>query len=409
MKSEPPPGWAARALYDLGDYINGRATKPGELISDGVPVIKIAELNRGITAASDQVPAERVADRHWVRTGDLLFAWSGSVGIHVYRGDPAALNQHIFRVIAKRGIDQRFLRYLLIAQLPVFERFVASKRTTMGHVTDADLRRMRVQVPSLDEQRRIACLLGALDDKIDNNRRLATLLDAFCQAEFDYLMARAAMEQPEGWDTLPLGELADVNAVSHSARNHPNEILYVDISSTSNRRIVETRCLRYDEAPSRARRVVRTGDTLVSTVRPERRAMAFVHRAEPNLTASTGFAILTPTNGAPTFVYRAATSDACIDHLTAAANGSAYPAVNPSVLADWRVPAPADRGVAFEELARPLEAHIWALQQQSSTLAAIRDALLPQLISGQIRVSDSVNPDEVIEPAAEAVAAAAPR
>ena len=60
--------------------------------------------------------------------------------------------------------------------------------------------------------------------------------------------------------------------------------------------------------------------------------MAFVHRATSEMTASTGFAVLTPTVGAPTFVYRSATSDACIAQLVAEVSGSAYPAVNPDVL-----------------------------------------------------------------------------
>lgn len=126
--------------------------------------------------------------------------------------------------------------------------------------------------------------------------------------------------------------------------------------------------------------------------------MAFVARAEPNLTASTGFAVLTPTRGAPTFVYRVATSDACIDDLAAAATGSAYPAVSPAVLAEWRVPTPPDMGFDFEEIAGPLESAIAALDQESATLACIRDTLLPKLISGEIRVPDTADPDEVIGP-----------
>jgi restriction endonuclease S subunit len=75
--------WREFALWDLAEYINGRATKPTELCSfGGVPVIKIAELNRGITDQTDRIPAELVASEHWIQDGDLLFAWSGSVGIY---------------------------------------------------------------------------------------------------------------------------------------------------------------------------------------------------------------------------------------------------------------------------------------------------------------------------------------
>jgi type I restriction enzyme, S subunit len=172
MSFETPADWVRRPLYDLADYINGRATKPSEIAPSGVPVIKIAELNRGITDQTNRVPREAVQDKHWVRPGDLLFAWSGTVGIHLYEGELGALNQHIFRVVSAPGIDQGFLRCLLDAQMPVFNARVADKRTTMGHVTVADLKALSVLVPPLSEQRRIAEVLGALSAYAEAERKV---------------------------------------------------------------------------------------------------------------------------------------------------------------------------------------------------------------------------------------------
>jgi type I restriction enzyme S subunit len=176
--------WQEVALWDVAEYINGRATKPSELASNGVPVIKIAELNRGITEETDRIPAELVEEKHWVSPGDLLFAWSGSVGVYRYVGPKAALNQHIFRVLAKPGIDQGFLRYLLLSCIPLFHFHVQDKRTTMGHVTKRDLQKIRVRIPPLHEQRAIAHILGTLDDKIELNRRMSETLEAMARALF---------------------------------------------------------------------------------------------------------------------------------------------------------------------------------------------------------------------------------
>jgi type I restriction enzyme S subunit len=134
--------------------------------------------------------------------------------------------------------------------------------------------------------------------------------------------------------------------------------------------------------------------------------MAFIHEAGVGLTGSTGFAVVTPHGAAPTFVYRWVTSDACIDHLAASASGSAYPAVNSSVLASWRVPLPPDGGEEYGAFARPTEARRHALAAENDTLTAVRDALLPKLISGQIRVPDTADPAELIQLAAETLAAA---
>jgi very-short-patch-repair endonuclease len=194
-----PGEWREVALWDIAEYINGRATKPSELASNGVPVIKIAELNRGITEETDRIPPELVEEKHWVSPGDLLFAWSGSVGIYRYTGPKAALNQHIFRVVAKPGIDQDFLRYLLLSCVPLFQLHVQDKRTTMGHVTKKDLQRIRVRIPPLQEQRAIAHILGTLDDKIELNRRMSETLEAMARALFkawfvDFEPVRAKME-----------------------------------------------------------------------------------------------------------------------------------------------------------------------------------------------------------------------
>ena len=191
--------WREIALWDIAEYINGRATKPSELASNGVPVIKIAELNRGITEETDRIPPELVQEKHWVSHGDLLFAWSGSVGIYRYTGSKAALNQHIFRVVGKPGIDQGFLRYLLLSCMPVFHLHVQDKRTTMGHVTKQDLQRIKVRVPPLQEQRAIAHILGTLDDKIELNRRMSETLEGMARALFkawfvDFEPVRAKLE-----------------------------------------------------------------------------------------------------------------------------------------------------------------------------------------------------------------------
>jgi type I restriction enzyme S subunit len=188
-------------------------------------------------------------------------------------------------------------------------------------------------------------------------------------------------------------------------RSHPIEIEYIDISGTSPRRIRETTRYAWHDAPSRARRVVRPGDTLISTVRPERRSLVFIATTRPNLIASTGFAVLSHSGVAPTLLYRAATSDDAIAHFSSAATGSAYPAVHPDVIAAWEFVLPDDRGEAFERLTRPLEDLRWQVFDENRTLVAVRDALLPKLVSGKIRVPESYDPDDVLDTLVERAAA----
>ncbi len=111
-----PKGWARTTIGEIAELVNGRAFKTSEWTSDGLPIVRIQNLNR------QDAPFYRysgpVAEKHMVRAGDLLFAWSGtpgtSFGAHVWRGPDAVLNQHIFNVRIDNNLaDREFLRFLI--------------------------------------------------------------------------------------------------------------------------------------------------------------------------------------------------------------------------------------------------------------------------------------------------------
>jgi type I restriction enzyme S subunit len=412
--------WRETTLWDIADYINGRATKPSEVCSDGVPVIKIAELNRGITETTDRVPPELVEDRHWVNPGDLLFAWSGSVGIYRYNGPKAALNQHIFRVVAKEGIDQQFLRYLLLSCMPIFNLHVQDKRTTMGHVTIKDLQRIKVQVPPLAEQRAIAHILGTLDDKIELNRRMSETLEAIAHALFkawfvDFEPVRAKLEGrwrrghslpglpahlydhfpnrlveselgeiPEGWEVVELGRL-----ISFEKGKKPTTTFPTPCEGCLPVILMET----FDGstayyAMSEKMVIAQAHDVLMVM---DGASSGRVETGYHGVVGST-IAKIVPSEGSRIghrFVYYALkTLEPEIgEHLT----GTSIPHADKGWIARQKVCLPKDGKLlaVFEEIAGQKRKRIEALRAESRTLAALRDALLPKLIRGEIRVKDA--------------------
>jgi type I restriction enzyme S subunit len=419
--------WREIALWDIAEYINGRATKPSELASNGVPVIKIAELNRGITEETDRIPPELVEEKHWVSPGDLLFAWSGSVGIYRYTGPKAALNQHIFRVVAKPGIDQGFLRYLLLSCVPLFQLHVQDKRTTMGHVTKKDLQRIRVRIPPLQEQRAIAHILGTLDDKIELNRRMSETLEAMARALFkawfvDFEPVRAKMEGrwqrgqslpglpahlydlfpdrlvdselgeiPEGWRVVELEQVIEINPPRVLRRGQCAP--YLDMASMPTRGHVP---LRVVERPYTSGTRFTNGDTLLARITPclENGKTAFVDFLAPNEVGwgSTEFIVLRPKPPLPAeFGYCLARDPDFREFAIQSMTGtSGRQRVQPEALARYLLVVPSD-GVAkaFGALVEPWFRKASASERESRTLAALRDALLPKLIRGEIRVKDA--------------------
>jgi type I restriction enzyme S subunit len=419
--------WRETTLWDIADYINGRATKPSEVCSDGVPVIKIAELNRGITETTDRVPPELVEDRHWLNPGDLLFAWSGSVGIYRYNGPKAALNQHIFRVVAKEGIDQQFLRYLLLSCMPIFNLHVQDKRTTMGHVTIKDLQRIKVQVPPLPEQRAIAHILGTLDDKIELNRRMSETLEAIAHALFkawfvDFVPVRAKMEGrwrrgqslpglpahlydhfpdrlvdselgeiPEGWEVTRLAQVIEIDPPRPLPKGQVAP--YLDMANMPTQGHAPNQVV---ERPYAGGSRFTNGDTLLARITPslENGKTAFVDFLPPEGVGwgSTEFIVMRPKPPLPPeFGYCLARYPSFREFAIQSMTGtSGRQRVQSDALARYPLVVPSEViAKAFGQLVEPLFQKSSQCVRESRTLAALRDALLPKLVRGEIRVRDA--------------------
>ena len=150
-------------------------------------------------------------------------------------------------------------------------------------------------------------------------------------------------EVPAHWNTRPLKRWVTINAEVLPEATAPDRVFrYVDIGSVGTGTLTqEPQRLRFAGAPSRARRVVHNGDTLVSTVRTYLKAIYFVDGEADELVCSTGFAVLTPRVGTvPQFVSYLAQSNAFTNRVTADSVGIAYPAVAESRLGSFHVAVP---------------------------------------------------------------------
>ena len=148
---------------------------------------------------------------------------------------------------------------------------------------------------------------------------------------------------PEHWSTLPLKRWVTINAEVLPETTVPDRSFrYVDIGSVGTGILIQKpQRIRFADAPSRARRVVRNGDTLVSTVRTYLKAIYFVDGEADQLVCSTGFAVLTPRVGTvPQFVSYLVRSNAFTDRVAANSVGIAYPAIAESRFGSLHVSVP---------------------------------------------------------------------
>jgi type I restriction enzyme S subunit len=228
-----------------------------------------------------------------------------------------------------------------------------------------------------------------LDDKIESNRRIwVTTLDLL---EASRVRLAGAAEVT----TATLGDLVAFNASTLKPGAPDARLVYVDIASVSPGTIDVWQEMRWSDAPSRARRGVSDGDVIFSTVRPTRRSFSVILDPDPEVVVSTGFAVMTPRAIGTTFLLATVADAEFVTYCEGASQGSAYPAVSPDAMAKYAVRLPAERELLhMESELMPVLRRGHCALTENFTLAALRDALLPELLSGRLRVREA---EKVIE------------
>jgi len=172
---EIPRGWKARSLYETAEFINGAAFKSEDFCdpSQGLPIVKIAELKDGINAQTKF--SIRVLDqKQLIDTGELLYSWSGSpdtsLDVFLWTKGRGLLNQHIFKVVTPTIAQKRFVFYLLKFLKPTLIEIARNKQTTgLGHVTVADMKRLYVCSPAQNVLVAFDNKVAPLFDRVFNN------------------------------------------------------------------------------------------------------------------------------------------------------------------------------------------------------------------------------------------------
>ena len=415
-------GWTRKPLGDVADVISGYAFNSSEFGERGVPVIKIKNIRVGSVDLSEADRVDEkfltIPERYHVRAGDILISLTGShisqpnsvvgrVARHTACLPTCLLNQRGGKVMVRdrSSCDLSFLFYALSE--PETMRAIAMMAhgaASQANVSPSQVESVEIPFPPLPVQRRIAGILSAYDELMENSQRRIRLLEAMARAlyrewfvhfrfpghEKHPHVASPLGDIPQGWEVKKLADVADVNRAQINARSAPDELHYIDIASVSPGQIDSITSYVFADAPGRARRIVQHGDVLWSCVRPNRRSHAQVMHPEPDTIASTGFAVLTATKVPFTFLYFATTTDDFVAFLTNNATGSAYPAVSGATFekADLLIP-PAPLLKKFGAATIPMAEQIHALHRKIQNLRRTRDLLLPRLLSGQVNLAEN--------------------
>jgi type I restriction enzyme, S subunit len=398
-------------LSEAVQFINGDRSanypKGDDYVATGIPFISASDLGDGqINYASARQISENAYQRlrsGKIQSDDVLFCLRGSIGkiayIKVHQAGAIASSLVIIR--ATERIDPRYLFFGLSSQAGQQAAAGLNNGAAQPNLSVSELQKIEMPLPAMRIQRRIAGILSAYDDLIENSQRRIKILEEMARRLYREWFVHFRFpghetcrfvdsplgEVPEGWEVKRLADIAVVNRSTINTRKPPDRLRYIDIASVSPGQIDSVTDYLFSKAPGRARRVVSHGDVLWSCVRPNRRSHALVLSPEPNTIASTGFAVLSATAVPFTFLYQALTTDEFVAYLANNATGAAYPAVTAPIFEAANLLCP-QAGLLqhFGELTVPIAEEVHVMQQQIRNLRRTRDLLLPRLLSGQINV-----------------------
>ena len=273
----------------------GTQLKASEYVSDGVEVINVRNIGYGeLRGDKLEHVTEATAERlnvHRLEERDIVFGRKGAVDRHLYvQPDQVGWVQGsdcIRLRLSGAVINQRYLSYAFLREHhKQWMLTQCGNKATMASLNQDVIKRICFPLLARSEQDRIAGILSAYDDLISNNARRIALLDKSARLLFEEWFVRLRYPGhehdrivrgvPEGWCRKALGEIAKTNVENFSSKNLPTQIVYIDIASVKEGRILSKTALANEEAPGRARRRAKSGDVIWSNVRPNLRQFALV-------------------------------------------------------------------------------------------------------------------------------------
>ncbi len=318
---------------------------------------------------------------------------------------------HVLRPNDK--LDVRFLFYIIKSD-PFLKNGEANMVGAAGQkrVPESFLSDFKIAIPNIEEQKIISSFLdqqtAKLDQLVEKKQRLIHLLQEKRQALITQAVTKGLDpnvpmkdsgikwlgEVPAHWRIEKLKYHVYLNPETLSENTDPEqELLYIEIGNVSSYgEISDATYYLFKNAPSRARRKVRSGDVIISTVRTYLKAITYIKDAPENLVVSTGFAVLRAKDQLlNSFLGKYVRNEGFINEIVARSVGVSYPAINASELIElWVVIPPIEEQRAIVDWLNSrlsnIDKIITNIEKQIATIQEYRQALITAAVTGQIDV-----------------------
>ncbi len=282
-------------------------------------------------------------------------------------------------------------------------------------ITQPIVRSKQIPFPPLKEQKSIITFLKKKTTEIDalltDNHRMVEKLQEYRQALISEAVTKGLdpevemreseiewiRDLPTNWEIKKLKYLANINLNNLSSKtNSDYEINYLDISNvTSTGEMLDIQNMLYKNAPSRARRIPETFDTIISTVRTYLKAVCYLDEIPNNLIVSTGFAVLHPNLMIKSkFLYYFVRGHYFIETVMKNSVGVSYPAINVSDLGSIKCllpPIDSQKEIIkiLEQKTEEINKNVLDIKIQIKNLNQYRQSLIFEAVTGKIDVRNN--------------------
>ena len=384
-------------LDEICSYANNRTSNVTHYISteNMLP-------NKGGVCEAANVPSGAVIE---YKVGDILISNIRPYFQKIWRADRnGGCSADVLCIRAKENVDSKYLYYLLSQQ--AFFDYVMSgaKGCKMPRGDKKQIMQWPVTLPPLEEQRRIAGILGSLDDKIELNRRINANLEAQAQALFrswfvDFEPFRDGPfvdselgKIPQGWKVGTLSEIGDVigggtpsKIVSEYYTDNGIAWITPKDLSTNNCKFTskgETDISELGYKNSSAKLMPR-GSVLFSSRAP----IGYISIAKNEICTNQGFKSIVPKKAGTCFIYYFLRNNT--SKIESMASGSTFKEASGGLMKSLEVIIPSNKILtAFEEAIQPLFNMQEHNEDENARLSALRDTLLPKLMAGEINIEN---------------------
>lgn len=397
--------------YRLGELIEeiamgpfGSNIKVECFVHKGVPVLNGSNLQgfKLNESAFNYVTPEKADSlgRANAFRGDVVITHRGTLGQIIYIPEDSIYERYIisqsqFRVKFKKEVDPQFIVYFFHSRAG--QHLLLTNASQVGVPAIArpstSFKELKAILPPLSEQKKIAAILSSLDEKIENNRKINARLEELAQAIFkswfiDFEPFGGKM--PEDWANFKVGEVSTINERQYSLYENWTDFQYLDTGNITENIIGKLyKFSNNNDLPSRARRKVKEFDIIYSTVRPNQRHFGLILNPDKNWLVSTGFAVISAKQSYINsfYLYMVISQKKVSEYLQSLGEQatSTYPSVNATDIANLEIMVPdLELQNQFGLIISKIFQLKNTLEQESSRLAALRDTLLPKLMSGEL-------------------------